>query len=76
MGKDEGKDSVRIRVRDTARVMIRVRVMISIKFRFSKALHDLYIQEWHTKVTASSKGKNYNFCKTGVIFENYLDLCK
>ena len=43
-----------------------------IKMQISKTLSDLYIQEWHSKVTASSKGKNYNLLKIDVNFENYL----
>ena len=29
----------------------------SIKNRISKTLSDLYVQEWHNKVTSSSKGR-------------------
>ena len=43
-----------------------------IKMQISKALSDLYIQEWHSKVTSSLKGKNYNLFKDDVNFENYL----
>ena len=41
-----------------------------IKMQFYKTLSDLYIQEWHSKVTSSSKGKNYNLFKIDVNFEN------
>ena len=43
-----------------------------IKMQNSKTLSDLYIQEWHTKVASSSKGKTYNLFKHDVHFENYL----
>ena len=43
-----------------------------IKMQTSKTLFDLYIQEWHTKVASSSKGKTYNLYKHDVHFENYL----
>ena len=42
----------------------------SIKNQISKTLSDLYVQEWHNKVTSSSKGKNYNFFKQDLNFEN------
>ena len=32
----------------------------------------LYIQEWHTKVASSSKGKTYNLFKHDIHFKNYL----
>ena len=35
-------------------------------------MSDLYIQEWHTKVASSSKGKTYYLFKHDVHFENYL----
>ena len=38
----------------------------------SKTLSDLYIQEWHTKVASSSKGKAYNLFKNDVHFETNL----
>ena len=44
----------------------------SIKNQISKTLSDLYVQEWHNKVTSSSKGKNYNLFKQDLNFENYL----
>ena len=44
----------------------------SIKNQISKTLSDLYVQEWHNKVTLSSKGKNYNLFKQDLNFENYL----
>ena len=34
-----------------------------IKMQISKTWSDLYIQEWYSKVTSSSKGKNYNLFK-------------
>ena len=40
-----------------------------IKMQISKALHDLYIQDWHTKVTASSKGKIITFSKQMLILK-------
>ena len=40
--------------------------------QISKTLSDLYIQEWHTKVASSSKGKTHNLFKHDVHFENYL----
>ena len=40
--------------------------------QISKTLSDLYIQEWHTKVASSSRGKTYNLFKYDVHFENYL----
>ena len=43
----------------------------SIKNQISKILSDLYVQEWHNKVTSSSKGKNYNLFKQDLNFENY-----
>ena len=44
----------------------------SIKNQISKTLSDLYVQEWHNKVTSSSKGKNYTLFKQDLNFENYL----
>ena len=38
----------------------------------SLKLSDLYVQEWHNKVTSSSKGKNYTLFKQDLNFENYL----
>ena len=43
-----------------------------IKMKISKTLSDPHIQEWHTKVASSSKGKTYNLFKHDVHFENYL----
>ena len=43
----------------------------SIKNQISKTLSDLYVQEWHNKVTSSSKGKNYTLFKQDLNFENY-----
>ena len=43
-----------------------------IKNQISKTLSDLYVQEWHNKVTSSSKGKNYSLFKQDLNFENYL----
>ena len=44
----------------------------SIKNQISKTLSDLCVQEWHNKVTSSSKGKNYTLFKQDLNFENYL----
>ena len=38
----------------------------SIKNQISKTLSDLYVQEWHNKVTSSSKGKNYTLFKQDI----------
>ena len=43
-----------------------------IKIQISKTLSDLYIQQWHTKVSSSSKGRTYNLFKHDINFENYL----
>ena len=43
-----------------------------IKIQISITLSDLYIQQWHTKVSSSSKGKTYNLFKHDINFENYL----
>ena len=43
-----------------------------IKIQISKTLSDLYIQQWHTKVSSSSKGRMYNLFKHDINFENYL----
>ena len=40
--------------------------------QISKTLSDLYVQEWHNKVTSSSKGKKYNLFKQDLNFEYYL----
>lgn len=37
-----------------------------------QTLNDLYVQEWNTKLNASSKGKNYNLFKQDLLFETYL----
>ena len=42
-----------------------------IKMQISKTLSDLYIQQWYSKVSSSSKGKT-NVFKQDVNFENYL----
>ena len=38
----------------------------------SRALSDLYTQEWNEKVNVSSKGKQYLLFKDNLNFENYL----
>lgn len=43
-----------------------------IKKKISRTLFDLYVQEWHTKITLSSKGKNYSLFKQDINFEDYL----
>ena len=43
-----------------------------IKMQISKTLSDLYIQQWHTKVSSSFKGRTYNLFKHDINFENYL----
>ena len=37
-------------------------------------ISNLYIQEWHTKVASSSKGKTCNLFKHDAHFENYLKI--
>ena len=44
----------------------------SLKEQISRALVDLHIQEWFSKIELSSKGKNYYLFKQELNFENYL----
>ena len=44
----------------------------SLKAQISRALVDLHIQEWFSKIELSSKGKNYYLFKQDLNFENYL----
>ena len=44
----------------------------SLKAQISRALVDLHIQEWFSKIELSSKGKNYYLFKQNLNFENYL----
>ena len=43
----------------------------SFKAQISRALVDLHIQEWFSKIELSSKGKNYYLFKQDLNFENY-----
>ena len=36
----------------------------AVRAKITQTLTDLYIQEWHTKVVVSSKGRNYNILRT------------
>ena len=44
----------------------------SLKAQISRALVDLHIQEWFSKIELSSKGKNYYLFKLDLNFEYYL----
>ena len=43
-----------------------------VKRNITTTLHDLSIQEWHTIISKSSKGRNYNVFKEILEFEPYL----
>lgn len=36
----------------------------AVRAKITQTLTDLYVQEWHTKVVVSSKGRNYNILRT------------
>ena len=42
------------------------------KAKISKTLYNLFVQEWHTKLTLSSKGRNYSYFKSDLSFVSYL----
>ena len=44
----------------------------SLKAQISRALVDLHIQEWFSKIELSSEGRNYYLFKQDLNFENYL----
>ena len=46
----------------------------AVKVKITQTLTDLYVQEWHTKVVVSSKGRNYNIFKDNLNFEPYLKI--
>ena len=43
----------------------------AVKAKITQTLTDLCVQEWHTKVVVSSKGRNYNIFKGNLDFESY-----
>lgn len=43
----------------------------AVRAKITQTLTDLYVQEWHTKVVVSSKGRNYNIFKGNLDFESY-----
>ena len=45
-----------------------------VKVKITQTLTDLYVQEWHTKVVVSSKGRNHNIFKDNLDFEPYVKI--